>query len=100
MSIWVFVIIFLVMFIGFWTETISENFSPFINFDLCDKPHASHAPFPIYQWWKSGPHVEKYRSCDQYRCRTDELNGYTAQPGPIRNQHHYIDPSARSSFGQ
>lgn len=68
--------------------------SPFINFNLTDKPVANYAPFPIYQWWKSGPYRYKYEGCDQYRCQTPQYNGFNAQPGFSLVNGAYVDPVA------
>lgn len=90
-----------------FNERFNEKFktrelSPFINFNLTDKPVANYQPYPIYNYWKYGHNFEqldKYKNCNQYRCETDQLNGCTAQPGfnlvqgkysdPVQNQSHF-----------
>jgi hypothetical protein len=81
-------------------ETFSEHdknppreLSPFINFDLYDKPYANHAPDYIYQWWKYGLEPNKYYSCNQYRCQTPYLNQVNACPCFNLVNNKYVDPN-------
>jgi hypothetical protein len=52
----------------------------FINFNLTEKPVANYAPFYIYQWWKNGPDLGKYATCNQYRCKSKLHNECNAKP--------------------
>lgn len=83
--------LFLIIVVICWIGYTVETFAPYINFDLHDKPVANQEPFPIYQWWESGPHLEKYKTCDQYRCRTPQLNGFCAKPGFSLRDGQYVD---------
>jgi len=79
-------------FRGFFNEP-----AKFINFDLTDKPRGNNGPFPIYWWWKNAYNDllnQQYKDCDQYRCQTRTLNGYTAQPGFNLNKGVYSDPTS------
>ena len=78
-------------FKGFFNEP-----SKFINFDLTDKPRGNNGPYPIYWWWKNAYNDlqnQQYKDCDQYRCQTQALNGYTAKPGFNLNKGMYTDPT-------
>ena len=67
----------------------------FINFNLTDKPVASYAPHYIYQWWRNGPDLGKYDTCDQYRCQARLHNGYNAVPGFDLSDGKYVDATDR-----
>jgi len=75
------------------TEFFSDQeLSPFINFNLTDKPVANYAPYSLYQWWKYGDQFAKYKCCNQYRCQTPQLNAYTAKPEFDLIKNKYCDP--------
>jgi|UniRef100_A0A6C0BLL6 hypothetical protein len=73
-----------------WSRSQTETFatselSPYVNFNLTDRPVANYAPYDLYKWWKYGDlhkhEIAKHRNCDQYRCTTDQLNGATTPAG-------------------
>lgn len=71
----------------------SRDISPYINFDLHDKPVANNAPYYIYQWWKYGHDTDKYDNCDQYRCQSKGLNGFNAPGGFNMTNNKYLNPT-------
>jgi hypothetical protein len=52
----------------------NRDMSPYVNFNLTEKPVANYEPYYIYQWWKYGHDQTKYINCDQYRCQSKEQN--------------------------
>ena len=49
---------------------------------LVPKPIYNDEPSPGYLWWKyqSDYLNHLYKGCDQYRCKSDQFNGYKARP--------------------
>lgn len=77
-------------FRGFFNEP-----SKYLNFCLTNKPRGNNGPYPIYWWWKYNHHPlhnKLYQNCDQYRCRNQKLNGYTANKGFNLTQGVYDNP--------
>ena len=78
-------------FRGFFNEP-----AKFLNFCLSKKPRGSNGSYPIYSWWKNNHHQmhnKMYENCDQYRCRTPKLNGYTAKSGFNLTNGSYSNPT-------
>lgn len=50
------------------TFQVYDEKSPYVNFNLTNKPVANHSPYPMYVWWKYLQNNDKYNGCDQYRC--------------------------------
>jgi hypothetical protein len=81
-------------FDGNWSET-----SPFINWNLTQKPRFNNAPFTNTEWWKKdfNPSLNRqYRNCDQYRCQTLKQNGYDAKSHFNLQNGVYVDPTQHS----
>lgn len=78
---------------GFFAEPAS-----YLNFCLTKKPRGNNGPYPIYWWWRNNHHKmhnKMYQNCDQYRCQTPKLNGYTAKSGFNLTNGSYSDPTKK-----